>query len=169
MRHFIPSSPLGAQQEHALPGAQSRPSLRLNRIGDKRAGTLVVGQFATDNTGRPADHRGPRGWSTSRDHQKEPRFARVWGALSGGFGSSTRGPWPRVSGTAHGFESVWSVLSVAYSSETDPPPHRAYAFHASNARATASPATARYSRFCIARMTLNRRATPATRPLRYSG
>ena len=39
----------------------------------------VVGQFATDHTGRPADHRAPRRWSTRGNHQKEPRFARVWG------------------------------------------------------------------------------------------
>jgi hypothetical protein len=34
--------------------------------------TTVVGQFATDNTGRPADHRATRGWSAGRHTDSVP-------------------------------------------------------------------------------------------------
>ena len=50
-------------------------------------------ESATDDTGRPPTHRAKRGGSPSRARR--------------------RVAWPRVSGTAHGFGSALSVLSVA--------------------------------------------------------
>jgi phosphohistidine swiveling domain-containing protein len=71
----------------------------------------VVGPFATDDTGRPADHRAMRGWSPSRAHQKEARGHTRRDSFSWvRLGDAWLGP--RVSGTAHGLGSVLSVFSV---------------------------------------------------------
>ena len=39
-------------------------------------------QFTTDNTGRPADHRATRGWSTATRQQDRTRIGSVLSVLS---------------------------------------------------------------------------------------
>ena len=60
----------------------------------------VVGPFATDDTGRTADHRAKRGWPTKDHHRTRHLSGSCWWSPSGAWPGGPGGP--RVSGTAHG-------------------------------------------------------------------
>ena len=70
----------------------------------------MVGPFATDNTGRPADHRAERGWPTRRDHQNEPLPCISWGSF---WWSRLVGAWPRRATRQRDGARTGSVLSVS--------------------------------------------------------
>jgi hypothetical protein len=80
----------------ALRASRRSRDPRMQATHDPRSGS----SWPRINTDRPAETRATRGWLTSRSHQKEPASWRAR-VLSGGIGSSRRGPKGPASAGRH--------------------------------------------------------------------